>query len=542
LRRTTPIRILGLILVLALFAAACGGDDDDTATTADDTATTADDTATTTTAAGATDAPTTTATAGGPVQGGTLVYGAFGDMEGWDPEQTSSLPATTVIHNVVYEYLLEMAPDGSGIQGALGDFEWSDDGLTMTFTLRDDVKFHDGSDLTSADVLFSLERAQAGPNWGYPFGGLTFEAPDDYTFVINLEGPNSDLPSFLSTWYAPIFPADFGGMTEADFFQAPISAGPFKAATWEPGERVVLERFDDYYGTKAYLDEVIWQVFTDPNAAVIAFENGEVDALLQPPIDLIDTLPGQLVDGRVTSFVYMTLAQHGQNLGDVHARKALLYAIDKDVIREAVYGPYADPAVSLHGPIDLYPDFYAAADNPYTYDPAKAAEELALAGMPNGYETTMIYEVGSPELQTMAEIIQAQAGAVGIDITLVPLEGGAIGEMRVAAEQDLWISIVEGVILPLSGEIPQFTAILNGSRGSYDTTDLQTECVDPLLSSTDPQVRQEAMRCYENWITDNAALDALMHPHQVIAHQDNVNGISLKKGVAFDAFEEVWKS
>jgi peptide/nickel transport system substrate-binding protein len=522
--------MIGVLLVVALVAGACGDDDDADTTTATEetTATTAEET-------------TTTAEAG-PVSGGTLVWGQTEDLEGMDPEATGSNPTTCQVHHQVYEYLTQLSPDGSEVVGALGDYEWSDDLLTLTFSLEEGVKFHDGSDLTAEDVVFSLERAQAGANYGYTLAAISaIDAPDDYTVVLTLSEPNTDLPAFLSYFYVPIYPADFGGMSEEEYFANPIGAGPFKFVSWEPGNQIVLERFDDYYGEPAFLDGVTFQLFSDPNAAVIAYENGEVDALLAPPFDLADRLPGNLVVGEIVSFTYFMVNQNGENLGDVHARRALAYAIDREEVQLGATLGYSASAVGLIGPVSAVPDLLAPADEPYTYDPDQARAELEAAGMPDGYSTAIQIPTGVPQLLTAAEIIKNQTAEVGIDISIEQLESGAFFETLFSGQHDIAFNAVSGVILPNSGEIPSIVWGTEGFFGGYDTTEVG-DCVMQIITNADPAARQEGYRCFENWVVDTVSFIPIYHPFALVAVAEGVEGVNFDQKILFDGFDRVQKT
>ncbi|WP_375691425.1 ABC transporter substrate-binding protein [Pseudooceanicola sp. LIPI14-2-Ac024] len=163
-------------------------------------------------------------------------------------------------------------------------WETSEDGLTVTLHLRDDVKFHDGEPLTSADVKFSIETIKAN----HPFKTMlepvaSVDTPDDTTVVIHLAHPHPALLLAMSPTLMPILPEHVYGPEHGDIQQnpanlSPVGAGPFKFAEYVQGEYYKLVKNEDFFiEGKPYLDEVYVQIFPDSNSLILALERGDLD-------------------------------------------------------------------------------------------------------------------------------------------------------------------------------------------------------------------------------------------------------------------------
>lgn len=231
----------------------------------------------------------------------------------------------------------------------------SEDGLTWTFKLRDDVKFTDGEKLTASDVVFTFNTAKAAK----ASVDLTFmekaEAPDDTTVVFTLSRPTS---VFLNTVASVgIVPEHAYG---PDYGVNPIGSGPFRFVQWNKQEQLILEANEDYYGAVPSMKKVTI-VFMSEDAALAAVKAGQVD-VAQSAATLADisvdgysvkdissvdnrgfTLPMTPNEGKTT--------ESGQPIGNdvtcnIEIRRAIAYAIDRQMVAEAALGGYATPCYS----------------------------------------------------------------------------------------------------------------------------------------------------------------------------------------------------
>src|SRR6201996_3675321 len=191
---------------------------------------------------GAAGGSSATASGGSPVHGGNLVIARTADSQ--------SMNNTTVFDNEsiwvfeqIFQPLYTVTRNGKGVQPELAtSYKVSADKKTYTFTLRKGVKFSNGKPMTSADVVFSLNKSRAASQgWGYIDTAIkSVSAPSPSTVVINLKYPWAPLLADLSLFSNGIVPKDYGGKSETDFYNAPVGTGPFKWDYWHKGSALKL--------------------------------------------------------------------------------------------------------------------------------------------------------------------------------------------------------------------------------------------------------------------------------------------------------------
>ena len=284
------------------------------------------------------------------------------------------------------------------------------DDTTWEFKLQKGVRFHDGSPFTADDVLFTAERAQDVPNSPSSFGtylkAKTFKKIDDYTVQVTTERPYPLMPNDLSQIFIVSKKAAMGATTEDyNSGKAAIGTGPFKFVEWVPGDRLVLERNDDYWGKKPEWSKVVIKPIRSGPARVAALLAGDVDFIDSVPTTDITRLKGEpkvtLSQGVSNRVIYLHL-DHARDdspfvkatgggaiknpLRDIRVRKAISMAINRPAIVERVMEGVAIQAGQL-----LPEGFFAISPNlkPEPYDPAAAKKLLADAGLGDGFELTI---------------------------------------------------------------------------------------------------------------------------------------------------------
>jgi peptide/nickel transport system substrate-binding protein len=272
------------------------------------------------------------------------------------------------------------------------------DGLSVTFTLREGVKWHDGKPFTSADVAFTLMELirKHHPRGRSVFAALTaVDTPDDKTAILRLSRPSPALMAALDGWETPMLPKHVYEGT--DYLKnpannAPIGTGPFKFSEWQPGSHIILVRNDNYWGQgEPHLDRVVVRFYSDPGARVAAFEAGELHLGGDGPIPLNDVKrfqgdPRFTVETRGTelnnSLDILECNLRKGPLSKVEVRQALLHAINRDLMLKTVWYNLAEV---LTGPLPkTIPKFYTNNVPAYPFDPGKAEKLLDAAGFPRG--------------------------------------------------------------------------------------------------------------------------------------------------------------
>lgn len=284
------------------------------------------------------------------------------------------------------------------------------DDLTWEFKLREGVKFHDGSDFTADDVVCTWDRAPDVPNSPSSFAtytkGKSVEKIDDYTIHFKSEAPYPLMANDVST---VAIVSDEGGCqgTTADYNDGSIAigTGPFKFVSYRPGDSIVVERNEDYWGDKPIWTQVTFKPIQSGPARVAALLAGDVDVIASVPTTDVATLERNddvsLSQGVSNRVIYLHMdhdrvdspfvkANGGgaidNPLQKLEVRKAISMAINRDAIVDNVMEGIAIKAGQL-----LPEGFFGVSDNlePVEYDPAGAKELLAAAGYPDGFELTI---------------------------------------------------------------------------------------------------------------------------------------------------------
>ncbi len=337
---------------------------------------------------------------------------------GFDPMTTSG--AVTVAANWhTLEGLTELDPVTREVHAALGaDLPEQVDDTTWQVSLREGAVFHNGDPVTVEDVVFSFERVLDPANNSLYLSFIDFiesvEAVDDTTVQINLNYPFSLTPERLSV--VKIVPQ---AVVEADYeaFNAlPVGTGPYQMTSATPDDAITFERFDDYTGPRpAQAAGMNWNLLSDAAARVTAMSSGTVHAIEDVPYIDLPALEGQVDVESVQSFglLFMMFNTDVEPFDDPRVRQAFHYALDLESIIETGMLGNATAATSFL-PED-HPN-YNEASTVYSYDPERAQELLAEAGV-DSLDITLLM-TDTSWVADLAPLIKEDLDAVGINTTL----------------------------------------------------------------------------------------------------------------------------
>ncbi len=316
--------------------------------------------------------------------------------------------------------------------------EWSvaSDGLTYTFKLRPNVKWHDGKPFTSADVAYSIELLkQVHPRGRGTFANVVaVDTPDSLTAIFRLSKPAPYLLKALYAAESPIVPKHiYEGVKIADVPTnpnggAPIGTGPFVFREWVRGSHIILERNPDYWDAgKPYLDQVVVRFVPDGAARAAGFETGEFDLGSDNPIPLADlerinALPNIGIDSRGYETkgdqTQLILNLDNEYLKDVRVRRAIAHAIDLNVILNTVWYGYGHVSPT---PISTFlPQYLNTAIKPYAFD-LKAAEQLLdeagykRNGSGTRFTLRLTHNSYNEGFKRVAEYLKQNLARIGID-------------------------------------------------------------------------------------------------------------------------------
>jgi len=421
--------MLSSLVVATLTMAACGGDGGSSSSS--DTA-------------GATETPdTAVAGTGDSMSSGeadrVLNVGRPWPIDGFKGD--SCLSAGSIVMNLlVYDTLLRVPESGEGTAPGLAEsMTYDEASLSYTITLREGLTFSDGSELTAEDVVFSIDQWRTGAFNGVLYASIaSAEIVDDLHVQVNLVAPDALLPYLFMWCNSTVYPSDFGGLSEDEYFQKPISAGPFTVAEWNnPGatETIVLQANPNHWngpGGGSELDQIVFEASLDPNQQLLAFEAGELDLVeVVDPFTALDLDPSVAKSAGVLPITLLTLNQGNEKLSDPAVRAAISQAIDREELAALLEGS-GEPAT---GVLPINVPGWAEGSTPYTFDADAARAVLE----PLGLELELLYDSSSSVISATVEVLAAQLAEVGVSVTLNGSDNGTVVGRASSSDFDMVI-------------------------------------------------------------------------------------------------------
>lgn len=400
--------VMALLMSVALCA--CGGDKTTESTAAEAQA------ETTVQEAEATE-NSNTLSEGTPVPGGSVVFGMTQDLASLDPHAKTDAGTRDVVFNL-YEGLVKPTSNGDLVPAVASDVTISDDAKTYTFTLRDGITFHDGTLVTVEDVKYSIDRYAEIQGESSAFSIVSdVEIVDDKTVAVNLDEGYSEFLPMMTVAIIPESNDDPAGN--------PIGTGPFKFVSYAPGQRLVLEKYEEYWqeGVPS-LDKVEFKFIADSNTAFMELQAGTIDIMKELSSAQAQTLEGSdfnIVEGNMNLVHAMFLNCEYEPLSNVKVRQAICYAVDRDAINNFIFGGKSK-IIGSHMIPNMGKYYEPKAENVYAYDPAKAKELLAEAGYPDGFDLQINVASSYTLHVNTCQIIVEQLKQAGINATINQVE------------------------------------------------------------------------------------------------------------------------
>jgi peptide/nickel transport system substrate-binding protein len=366
--------------------------------------------------------------AGEPVTGGSLTVAIPDTIDGWNPDSAVQAASYQLIRSVEAP-LLEVTPDGQEIAAGLAS-EWSYDksGTKLTLTLQPAAAFSDGEPVTPADVVFSVEQWMSGAQYGALYSNFIKGAkPAGQDQVdIMLTAPSSALLGMLTWSNSAIVPDDFGGQSAEAFYEKPIGAGPFAIDT-TTDDQIELVRNEHYWDEgKPYLDSITYKVVADTSQRLLQLQSGDAGLADRVPTDNLSAAApdSQVVSVPSSSVSLLLFAQGAAPMSDVHFRKAVSLAIDRQALVDSVYEGKAELAVGLLPP-NVPGDEGCPSCDWVATDPAAAERELD-KGQGAGDPVELIVDSARGIDLLAAQAIQPMLADVGIDVQIKQLDSATM--------------------------------------------------------------------------------------------------------------------
>lgn len=496
----------------------------------------------------AAEAPATAPPRGAPEQyGGVLVAAISGDPVTLDPAYAVTVLDCRLMA-LIYNGLVRFDERGQVVPDLAKEWKQSPDGLTFTFTLNRGVRFHNGRELTAADVVYSLERLR-DPKTASPRAWLLrdvaeISADGKYGVRIRLKEPFAPLLSLLAMPAAYI--VDRNEVERYDdptvYGLNPVGTGPFRLTGIKPNDAVTFTAFEDYFAGRPFLDGVTFHVMRDGEMAWSAFETGN--------LHLVD-VPSAIAKRCLASDKYRALATVRPDLtvyyvamncerppfDDVRVRQALNYAVDRAAIVKSYLSGQAEPA---EGPIPPGVEGRTAQAAPYRCDQAKAKALLKEAGYKDDRTLELLFR-GSRN--AIVDAIVAALGKVGVKVKAVGLDRE--GFFRAVSEGDFdlaWLSWTADYPEASDFLWPTFHSANKGDGGNRARfADPQIDAlIERAIATADANERLALYREIEVRVMNEAPWIPMYYPTVVTVCQPEVQGWKPYLIPMADKLENVW--
>jgi peptide/nickel transport system substrate-binding protein len=487
--------------------------------------------------------PSTSASQSGtPVKGGTITFGRAASTTSFDLNNEITANNAFAIDKV-FEPLVSFDAEGKIIPWLASGWVVSADQLTYTFTLRDGLQFSDGTPVTAADAKFSLERHLKVQ------GPLPLEAPvakitatDDKTLAITLKNAYTPFLSELSGFSNGIFPQNFGGKTEKEFFAKPIGTGPWVVDSWDPSGDTTFTANPHYWQTgKPYADKLVYKVVADDTQRIQQLEAGQLSGIEQVAPATISQLSSnaavtvsELGSWEVEQVFFNTQNQY---FSDEHVRRAIAYALNREGITQATTFGAAQTVETLIPPTIQYSADVKALDN----DQAAAKTELASSKYPDGFTATLLIASGNSTRTQEAQIIQEALKPLGITIKIESIELNAFRERFKAFKYDFMINSGQSDAPDPNGLIA-FQTDPEGFSQSYWThyTNAKvTALAEQGRTTPDGKARAQIYAEIQQILADQVPFIPIYNTKNVVASLASVHGLTPRINGSV-LFQDVW--
>ena len=469
-----------------------------------------------------------------------VVYCITSDIRSLDYTATTD-QITNILYRQIYDVLVQKDNDGNYIPALAKSWESSDDGLTWTYFLRDDVVMHDGSKMTAEDVAWSLNYTiNAGTGVSSNMVNMvSVDVVDEYTVKVNLSAPYA---AHLEVMQGN---GRISKKDATDFENNPIGTGPYKFVSRSSGDNIILEGWDQYYRGAPAIKNLKFKIITDSTTQISALQSGEVDFLTHAPLAAKDTVEAdenliwQETTFRGNIWIYMSMTK--APFDNILARKAVQYGVDMNAMliggsegRGKILKSFFPANVPGSPEKDYVP--------PYSYDLAKAQDYLAQYKAEAGVDEVSI-EIWAPSTTMYlypAKTLEGLLREVGFDVTLIELD-----------RQTFWASLSSG----------EFTIIVAGTSWPVQDGDglymyyesntaiakgmgLNDPEVDRLLNfaraSSDPEARVQAYTDFQKIMDENAYVVTLYQPNCAVTYNKDLKGVTDNDIYQFYVFDWSW--
>ena len=434
-----------------------------------------------------------------------IVVGIAQDLEdSLDPHKAVAAGTKEILFNV-FEGLLKPDHDGNIIPAVASDYEVLEDGQCYVFTLREGVMFHNNVPVTAEDVKYSLEKiaGMMGDEPMIPAYSLIdkVEIVSDNTVSVHLSEPDVDFPAYLAMVNAAIIPKD-----NANPDAIAIGTGPYKYESRSVLQNIILSKNDDYWGDKAYIERVVFNIVPEMDTVVMNLRGGSLDMYEHLTIDQVNQLTDQfeILEGTMNLVQALYLNNDVKPFDDIRVRQAMCYAVDVDeMLTLTAEGKGIHIGSSMFPAFNKY--YMPELAQHYTHDIQKAKDLLKEAGYPNGFDMEITVPSNyQPHINT-AEVLVQQLKEVGINASIKLVEWNTwLNDTYIGRNYQSTVIGVDASYMTARSLLERFYSssdvnFVNFSSEEYDNL------YEKVIVSTDDNEKTEIYKRMEEILTEDAA-------------------------------------
>lgn len=481
--------------------------------------------------------------------GGTLRIGLATEPVSLDPAKGIFIAEQWLLMNL-YDTLVRSDQDNTLYPGLATAWETNDDQTEFTFTLRDDVTFHDGTPFNAEAVKAYFDRVNeaADPTataTGILAGYSESVVNSDTSVTVRFAEPK---PTFLSDLSRPWMGIPSPTAVESsgsDYGLQPVGTGPFAFVEWVPQDHITLQRYADYaWGPEfaansgpALLDEVLFRFLPEGASRLTALQSGEIDVADEPPAFSVQSLldSGEFV---LQSFPapgmpsHMMINAEKSPTDDIRVRQAMIHAVDQEQLVQVAFAGLQSPADNVLSPSTF--GYNEDVANLYPFDPERAAALLEEAGWvdtdgdgireKDGERLTVVYPASPAYEEAYMELLAAYLTQAGFDVQLMTMDDAGIFEFGVAGEHSIvnmgWTSKDPGVL-----SFVYHSSNIEGGSGFTRFVDAELDAaLEQAATELDEAARAELYRQAQQIIMENALAIPLYNYDRVMVVRSAVQG------------------
>lgn len=454
--------------------------------------------------------------------GETITVGIPQDIEdSLDPHLAMAAGTREVLFNI-FEGLVKPNSNGDLVPAVASEYTVDDEGKTYTFTLRDGITFHNGEPVTVEDIIASIERC-ADTGSGDPlvaaFSNIeSVTKSDDKHVVITLVTPDTD---FISNMTTAILPASNIDNTANE----PIGTGPYMYVSRSPQENIILKRYDGYWGEKAYIENVIFKIISNPDTIVMNLEGGAVDMFPRVTTAQAEQLSDnfKIEEGTMNLVQALYLNNAAEPFNDVKVRQALCYAISpKEIMDYAFDGRGTEIGSSMFPSFGKY--YMPELNDTYNTDVEKAKALLAEAGYPDGFEFTIKVPSNYTQHVDTAQVLKEEFKAIGVTANIELIEWSSwLSDVYTGRDYEATVIGVDASTLSPRALLGRFVSDAGNNFVNFNSKEYD-EAYNAAINSTDDATQTEYYKKCEEILAKEAANVYIQDPAELVAINKKFTG------------------